>query len=290
MSIFLTEALLEMHFHRAILEYFRALYGAKFFRLLKPSRQLEVWVGFDQGWVRTSLTDQQLFDELRRSIQSSATTVNHFYLGYFLQFKTVQRITRKSKYMPFGYTPPYYRSELSVDPSRTTGLSQHETLLRLSRIKATGVCYACPMVFEPNEIYGDPDLDHLRCVEIFSSPTGWPADQRHFIAFRDVTDRNPRWCSESFQGEAFSFREWASPSSGIGLTKLSAEQIMDLIEKLASEVRMAIGEPEPPSFWKDFKGITRLLPESFILMEFRSTSNNSEKKVKPKTRKIRFRS
>jgi hypothetical protein len=46
----ITEALLEMHFHRAMVECFSRVFGARFLRLLKPSSQREVWIDFDQGW------------------------------------------------------------------------------------------------------------------------------------------------------------------------------------------------------------------------------------------------
>src|SRR5437870_3103260 len=39
----ITEALLEMHFHRAILAAFEGVFGARFLRLLKPSPQREAW-------------------------------------------------------------------------------------------------------------------------------------------------------------------------------------------------------------------------------------------------------
>jgi hypothetical protein len=49
----ITEALLEMHYHRSIVKTFEETYGSKFLRLLKPSQQMETWVGFDQAWTRT---------------------------------------------------------------------------------------------------------------------------------------------------------------------------------------------------------------------------------------------
>lgn len=45
------EALLEMHYHPAIVQMFAQTFGARFLRLFKPSTRTEAWVGFDQGWV-----------------------------------------------------------------------------------------------------------------------------------------------------------------------------------------------------------------------------------------------
>jgi len=264
----ITEALLEMHFHRAIVDHFIGVFGANFLRLLKPSTRQEAWVGFDQGWVHTTLTTEQLFSELRQAIQSQAFYIDHFYLGYFLQFKIVQRITRQSRLMPSNYTVPYFRSELSLRPNPGTGLSQHETLLRLSDINSTSVCYACAMLFELDEIYEIPDLSRLRCVDVLSSPTGWATNDRHFIAFQGETDPVPLWSSEPVRGEAFGFKEWASPDSKIGPRKLSPQQVIELMEDAVSRIRRAPREPQLPLFERKVREPANLLPDSFTIIEF----------------------
>jgi hypothetical protein len=273
MSDIITEALLEMHFHRAIVEHFTDVFGASFLRLLKPSARQEAWVGFDQGWVSTTLTTTQLFDELRQAIQLQANLVNHFYLGYFLQFKRVQRVTRKTKFMPSGYTPPYLRVELSLKPNRSTGLSQHETLLRLKDVNFAIVCYACAMLFELDEIYEDPDLSHLQCVDVSSSPTGWATNQRHFITFRNETDAIPLWYSEPVPGKAFDFGEWASLDSRLGPGRLSPEQTITLVESATNELRAAIGERQLPLFARGLTEPVNVLPESFTIVEFGTPSD-----------------
>ena len=126
-----------MHVHRAILKCFEDTFGAKFLRLLKPSTQMEAWVGFDQGWSRTELSNTDLFEQLKSSIVAGATSVNQFVLGYFMQFKAVQEMRRLSRYAPSGFAAPYFRIELSLEVNPTTGLSQHETLIRLSQIAGT---------------------------------------------------------------------------------------------------------------------------------------------------------
>ena len=268
MSDIISEALLEMHFFRAQMEYFENIFGADFFRVLKPSTQQEAWVGFDQGWVRASVDTKELFDYLKEAIQAKASSVNHFFLGYFLQFKRVERITRQSRTMPPNYSAPYLRSELSLKPSSITLLSQHETLLRLSRINFTSVSYSCAMVFTLDDIHKKPDLDMLRCVPISSSPAGWATNQRHFIAFRDEGDTSPIWCSQPVEGKALGFKEWAAPDSRIGPKKLTAEEIIRLIETAHEEIKGLPPRRQPPLFKDKRKISTRSLPESLVIAEF----------------------
>ncbi|MGC9395085.1 MAG: hypothetical protein ACP5J4_09535 [Anaerolineae bacterium] len=265
----ITEALLEMHFHRAIVEHFSKVYGANFLRLLKPSSQKEVWVGFDQGWICTPLTTEQFFAELSQAIQSSAQNVARFYLGYFLQFKTVQKITRKSALMPERYITPYFRSELSVKPNPTTRLSQHETLLRLNEIHSTNVCYACAMLFDLDEIYVAPNVKRLRCVDISSSPRGWATNERHFITFQCEDDPTPFWCSQPMPAVALSFDEWASPESKIGPKKLTAEDVIRFV-KDSAQMLNAQNEREKqlPLLSEATRDSLGLLPESLTILEF----------------------
>ena len=75
MAEMLTEALLEMYFFRAQVQHFENLFGANFIKLLKPSPQREAWIGFDQGWVHTSLTTGELLDHLKGAIHSHASSV-----------------------------------------------------------------------------------------------------------------------------------------------------------------------------------------------------------------------
>ncbi len=173
MAEIITETLLEMHFHKAIVDYFKNMYGVNFLKLLKPSTQQEAWVGFDQAWAFTSVTTSELFAELKQSVLKKNDSVKSLYFGYFLQFKPVQQINRQSKNMPSTYDTPYFRSELSLKPNKTTGLSQHETLLRVLNIKNAAVAYACAMLFSLEEIYNEPNLDDIQCVDITTSPKGW---------------------------------------------------------------------------------------------------------------------
>ena len=125
MNDILCESLLEMHFHSAIVNHFASVFGAKFLKLIKPTTNQEVWVGFDQGWVFTTMTESDVLKELKDAIHDKHPAFNIFYLGYFLQFKRVEQMKRRSVFTPLNWHSPYLRAELSLDinPSRVLNLS-----------------------------------------------------------------------------------------------------------------------------------------------------------------------
>jgi len=227
----ITEALIEMHFHKEMVNLFTSVFGKNYLRILKPSPQNETWVGFDQGWVSTSLSMKDFFQDLKSNIQSSSTSSNLF-LGYFFQYKPVSLLRRSSALKPTTYTTPYYRSEISLGPSQTTGISQHETLLRLINIKNCHVYYACAMLFNLADIYEDADLNKLRFVDVSTSPPGWSTNTRHFITFQTENDPNPYWCSEPIQTRSLSINQVAE-----NLKLLTREELLELLENVTFELQ-----------------------------------------------------
>ncbi len=274
MEDLITEALLEMHYHESIKGFFQKTYGANFLRLLKPDPRLEAWVGFDQGWVRIEVGGRQFLDELRHAIQSGTSVVDRFYLGFFLQFKKVRRITRGSKYMPPWYHPPYFRSEISVKRNKSTGLSQHQTLLRLCHINSASVCYACPMLFSAEEIYEPADLARLRCIDLVSAPTGWTADERHFVTFQHPSDAVGLWCSDATRAPVWGFDEWASPAREDGMRRLSAEETLSLIRNAGDVIRDASPQAQREWFGRSADWPLRVLPRSFTILEFSASTED----------------
>jgi len=259
----ITEALLEMHYHHAFVGAFESVFGARFVRLLKPSAQMEAWVGFDQGWVRSSLTTIELYDHLRESVQRGVAASDKFYLGYFLQFKVVQRVSRRSRTFPPNFPLPYYRSELSLWPNRQSGLSQHEILVRLSRIPQACVSYACPFIMSPDEIYDDPDLDRVQVVDVRSAPSGWMTNEPHYIAFRNERDVSPSWCSEPVPGRSAPFARWVRSDSAP--RPLNGSEGLDLI---LTASRTMVGTPEKADRSPYLTEPSGLMPESFTIIEF----------------------
>jgi hypothetical protein len=203
------EALLEMHYHPAIVQMFAAVFGARFLRLLKPSTAREAWVGFDQGWVAApALTTQELYDRLTNAIRLNGREVDGFYLGYFLQFKVLREMTRRSRYAP-TFSAPYLRAELSLSLNDSSGVSQHETLTRLSNVQGALVYYACPRLFDLDQIYDPPDLETLEIVDVNQAPAGWLSTDRHFLAFRQHSpDSAAQWLSESVEAKSFPCSDW----------------------------------------------------------------------------------
>lgn len=250
-----TEALLEMHFHQAIVKCFEETFGAKFLRLLKPSPQNEVWVGFDQGWSRTSLSNSDLYQQLKTAIQNGGGSISGFYVGYFMQFKAVRPMERLSKYAPDMFVAPYYRAELSLDTNETTGLSQHQTLSELCKVAGADVSYVCPMMWDISEVYTPADVEQLRVVDVHSAPDPL-SPGRHFIAFQTRVGGDPVWCSEPVPAKALTFREWAE-SLALGDGKLTAEGALSLIERSEGQLRLTLHDRGRAT-----------LPPAFTLMEF----------------------
>ncbi len=200
----ISETLLEMHFFSCLVAHYTQKFGAKFLKLYKPVPQKEAWVGFDQGWAKTELSNEQLHSELTDAIQNQKSSVQKFYIGEFLQFKAMQEVTRRSSTMPSGVTPPYLRAELDLKPNKTSRISQHETLLRLSKVKNASVYYACPMVFDTPELWQQPaDIAKLRLVDVTSAPSGWATNDAHHIVFKKPMDPTPQWCSDPFPAESY---------------------------------------------------------------------------------------
>ncbi len=231
MSDEITEALLEMHYHRAIVDAFATEFGARFLRMLKPSAQQEMWVGFDQGWVHTSLSTRELYEALNRTISNNDIQIGDFHFGYFLQFKVVRNLQRRSSYTPDGFSTPYLRSELSVWRNPKTGLSQHETLRRLASIQGAEVYYACPLLFNIDAIYEYPDLNTLQIVDVISAPPDIDDTGRHFIAFQSPSDANPpMWCSEPFPAKGFRCSEWTHNET-FKPRRRTGREVLELIEQ-----------------------------------------------------------
>lgn len=166
----INETTLEMHFHNPLITLFRETYGlgAGGFNFYKYSPQRECFVGFDQAFVQTELSDEQLFRELRDSAMTQGYYLNNFFIGYFLQFKVVKEMQRRVR-----LTPPqirsrqHYRVSLDTKKNVNTGVSQHELLYSLNRNQGAMVYYACPMVFDKSDLYLEtPDLELLRLADL----------------------------------------------------------------------------------------------------------------------------
>jgi len=268
MSSEVSEALLEMYFFRPLVDFFEHMHGAEAIRLFKPTPQKETWVGFDQGWTRSNLTQEELFNELDFAIRNDRTEIEEFYLGYFLQFKTVKKVQKSSSKKPNGFSIPYYRAKLSLKPNKMTGLSQHETLMRLSKLRNTLVCYACGMLFDSSEVLDGPSLEKLEFVDLKSAPTTFTNNEDHSINFQTINDLNPLWCSKPVEGLAYNIETLKEQNYHKLMRKLSSIEAKRLIE----ETLTLLSESQEK---KDFSKINfgakldPVIPSSFNLIKMR---------------------
>jgi hypothetical protein len=236
-----------MYFFRPLMDLVRSLLGSRACTYFKPSQQREAFLGFDQGWAVTAPIKRDEFHKrLQAAIASGSSSVGGFYLGFFLQFKIVIAMKRKSTYAPNTFVAPYFRSELDLEPNDQTQLSQHETLVRLQSIAGSKVSYACAMLFDESEVIETADLAKLRIVPISTAPTGWKPDQRHFIAFQTML-AVPQWCSQAVPGDSLTPEQWARQ---IVQRRLSGHQMMRFLEQTEATLReenQAVAFAYPPS-------------------------------------------
>ncbi len=201
----ITETTLEMHYHFAMMDLFRSTFGVGptgRFSFFKYSIRKEKFVGFDQAYVQTTLSDQELYKDLTNIAQGKQNSPK--YVGYFLQFKVVDKRTKRSSNIPPSVTAysPFYSVKLSTGRDTKNNLSQHELLKNISSSSSGAfVYYACPLLFDKLDLYArDADLDQLVLVEVNSgTPHLTDNKTQHHIYFSSPTS-TPVWCSEPVQG------------------------------------------------------------------------------------------
>lgn len=186
------------------MDLFRSTYGlgpTGSIEFFKYSPQLERFVGFDQAYVRTELGEEELYRELREAAVNTGYMLSRRLYGYFLQFKVVNQIQRRSRGIPSGFIPPYLRVDLSTNRKRTNHPSQHELLHGLAQNPGSMVYYACPMVFDRTDLYRpEPDLDQLVLADVASCPNSFDDNEHHTLCFQDEASP-PTWCSDPAEGK-----------------------------------------------------------------------------------------
>jgi hypothetical protein len=201
----ITETVLEMHYHRPLMELFSKTYGLGSGKLnfFKYSPQREVFIGFDQAYAFTELTDAQFFEELKTSAMKDGYKLSSKFIAFFLQFKVVAELQKKQKKTPPQIkSKPHYRASLDTTKNDNTGFSQHELLFNLNKNNGAEVYYACPMIFDKSKLYEvNVDLNTLRLVDLSSCPSDFTDNSKHYIYF-DQQQSNPIWCSDPVEGYA----------------------------------------------------------------------------------------
>lgn len=263
-----TEALLEAYYFDALRNQILARFPGSRLRFFKPSPQEERWVGFDQGWSETDLPQPEFLDRLRGAIAAPPGRLDRIYIAYFLQFKRAERLVRGSRLRPAGIQTPYIRFELSLAPDAISGLSQHETLLRLSRNTTFPVDYACPMLFDPPDIRKPARIEDVRFVPLSEAPGGWATNQRHFLVFQTAGDNAPLWASDVKKGTAEGFQSWFSESRHRSVRPLGGEEVAGLVDQTWKTL---LGEiPERIRKRRGFEEdhvVVRALPDGMTIVE-----------------------
>lgn len=276
----INETVLEMHYHQALMELFRSTFGVGTtgkISFYKYSPQKECFIGFDQAWVMTDLSDDKLFRDLKEAAQNNSYKLDERYVGYFLQYKVVQRMTRHSKKNP----PPvksaqFGRAKISSHANLRTGQSQHELLFNLCKNKNALTYYACPAIFDKADLYSkNIDLSTLHLVDVASCPSDFTDHKKHHIFF-DLPSMKPTWCSDPVEGLsvspealALTLRERLMESPAT-----EAERLLDCVSSLRGTQRelATLGEAATENLESALQALTILKVDASEL-----TPNNSFK-------------
>lgn len=189
----MNETVLDMHYHKPLMDLLRSVFGLGVggLHFYKYSQQRESFIGFDQAYAKTDLSEQDFFRMLREAATSANYTLADKFLAYFLQFKVVKEMQNLTRSTPASIrNRPHYRVGLYTTRTINVGLSQHELLYRLSTNQGAMVYYACPMLFDRASLYDvEVDLDELRLADLTSCPSSYPDNETHFIYWNDKQHR-----------------------------------------------------------------------------------------------------
>jgi len=261
----INETVLEMHYHRPLLDVFRATLGLGngAFNFYKYSTQRECFVGFDQAFVQSDLSEEELFQRLKDSSLNNGYRLPSFFVGYFLQYKVVKQMQNQVRHTPKIITNrPHQRVTLDTTKNINTGFSQHELLYNLNKNHRTFVYYACPMIFDRDELYNQaPDLDLLRLADISSCPSDYSDNEKHFIYFNDIASP-PVWCSEPTKGSAVSPKELAGKIS----EEIRGDGYIDNQLNLFKALREPLGKEGELQKTR----LIDLVSDSFRILEFKA--------------------
>ena len=268
----ITETVLEMHFHKPLMDLIRWAFGLGpngQMNFYKWSTQKECFVGFDQAYVKTQLQDDEFFQLLKTSAESRQYQLNDIFFGYFLQFKVVQLMRRRTDPPPQITNLPYYRVNLDTTKNKNTGVSQHELLYRLSKNKGAMVYYACPMVFDKIDLYAsEANLDQLQLADLESCQDIYDDNGHHYIYF-DNTNSVPIWTSEPHIGRAISSEDFVSTlvsRYGNSEPLASRKALLDILTDLHS---LGISEEAKIFEVNKRRDILRLAAESLMIVRIR---------------------
>lgn len=206
----------------------------------KYSPQRECYVGFDQAWLMTEASDEQLFRELKDAAPNKSYHLDGKYAGYFLQYKVMKQMVRRTKQYPAPFSSiPFGRVKIDNEENPNTKKSQHEMLFDLSKNHNALTYYACPSVFDKADLYqANVDLSKLHLVEVASSASAFKDNKKHHIFFEFPT-MEPTWQSEPVKGKLATPKEVAQSVADrlAEFNTSAAENLLNLLETLRGSVR-----------------------------------------------------
>lgn len=272
----ITETILEMHFHHSLMELFRTTFGVgkDEIQFFKFSPQKECFVGFDQAYVKTELSHDDFFNSLGgKALQNGYKLAsNDLVFGYFLQFKVVKemKVLNRNTPNPPITSSPYLRVSLDTIQNRNTGIAQHEMLYNLSRNKNAFVYYACPMIFQKEELYELPDLDKLKLADFSSCPSSFLDNKNHHIYFQDPSSV-PFWCSKPTEGT------WITPNEMVfkikeRVSRQSSNELRLSLLDLLEDIDYLNVKDSKNEFWidaqfTDRENILKLVSDSLVIIK-----------------------
>lgn len=271
----INETVLEMHFHKALIDLIGDAFGlgeAGHFNFYKYSPQQECFIGFDQAFVKSQVSDKELFKSLSTAAASGAYGLEKNFFGYFLQFKVVSKLVKsnkKTKKPPQVKATPFYRTDIYNQRTKSSSFSQHELLYNLAKNKGAMTYYACPMVFSKADLYQPVDLSKLRLVDVATAPSEFADNQTHHIFFPSETD-DPIWCSEPVLGKAVSPEEFAQSAARRASREESRAQAQLIIDSLAW-LRDFSGKADHP-LAGSFGAVGDFLADTFTIVEVKRSA------------------
>lgn len=103
----IAESLLEMHYFRVLVRHYKSMFSGKKIEIFKPSTSSEHWYGFDQVYFWASVPKPKVIEDIKAHIHGTDSPAFTSFRAFFLQFKVVEKVKKRSALSPPLWTTPY---------------------------------------------------------------------------------------------------------------------------------------------------------------------------------------